>query len=849
MNLENLNNLSSFTSKLQITETSFVHIVPDVNIDITDVINSLNIGLSNCSSIYIKTTPLRLGSHSINSKLYFYKMKEEREKEKYPFNLVQSLPSKLTQNKFTIIDHSVLSQGISQMAEIVPNKKTLITMLFSKLKDDFLLLKAKYPTVKHVLIFNLTSNDKDSFNLFSLIQNFKLFQDDLSLFQVFDNFCLVAITASQGHTTYIPLLTFNAKGQVELLINNISKINAALSLIQPKNAILVETPPIISKPGDPEIIPTDPVEAVQTPEAIALKANLAKNIVSSLVQQTEKTPDNNFFQAVQQIDKAKLSKVLKTYKVKDIVVANNIKTVLDEYIRLNPEELKKDDLEHLILKAINFSIFNTDEIKQEYLDDPSHLIAKLSEINTHFKQVSYPEPVNPQLISPAAMIDINKITGCVRHSYEYGPNIDFVVESLFRSLELRKTSPIKIVNFKSELKDNNLDRIKEYTITVKNLTGEFKEPYDLKLKIPALINDRYFKLNGQSYIPVNQQYLIPITKNKNNEARFLSHFNTVTLSTVNTKFNSSQIQDILNYIKIKYPQLIIDFKMDDLNNTIYIQFKNGSIIDLVNDPVFKSNKHEVFLDEGIYKLKDLEQDEILNLHIPKNEFLFNEILDLIHTVNPKEQLNRTAKVNPYIQIHIMGRRMPYIVFMWQQLGLIEALTRFSIDFEIAQKPSSLSKQPLIEMPLEDGSHLFLYPETKRQQLIVNGLLLIPKKLTFSTADLSDKDSIIDYIDTKCGTRSSFRLDQAMENIIDPTTKELLEFEDLPTNFIDISTGPLLDKLLNDKPDHPADLKNLRLRQAEIMINLLYSELCMAFNRLNSEIKLGNINTKLYFHPD
>jgi hypothetical protein len=82
MNLDQIINTQTYTSKLQITKQTIVSIIPDITLDIADVINTLNIGLNNCSSVYIKQAPIKLGSHTINSKLYYYKMKEKREQGK-----------------------------------------------------------------------------------------------------------------------------------------------------------------------------------------------------------------------------------------------------------------------------------------------------------------------------------------------------------------------------------------------------------------------------------------------------------------------------------------------------------------------------------------------------------------------------------------------------------------------------------------------------------------------------------------------------------------------------------------------------------------------------------------------
>jgi hypothetical protein len=343
-------------------------------------------------------------------------------------------------------------------------------------------------------------------------------------------------------------------------------------------------------------------------------------------------------------------------------------------------------------------------------------------------------------------------------------------------------------------------------------------------------------------------YLNPLTKDRFNEVRLLTHYNMCTLKSVNTKYNSSQIQDILTYIRLKYPQLIKNVDVDSENKINQVEFSNGSIINPNSHTPFQTKSHEIVFIEGDYKLHDLTNDQYVDLHIPKNEYIFNELLQLIQSVNPQEKLNRSSKSIPYIQIHIMGAELPYIIFLWQQLGLIEALMKFGINYEIAENPKD-NKYPDITIPLDGRLKLFIYPETKRQELIANGLTLLPKGTTFTSKELSDRSSINDFIASKYGNKVIMNMDLAMENIIDPTTKQLLEFEDLPTNFIDLSTGPMIDKLLNDQPDHPADLKNLRLRQSEVLTNLLYSEICMAYNKYVSDMRLGITNTKLYFHPD
>jgi len=827
MFLDSISKLQLYNSRFTITKPTFLHIIPDFTMDVIDSALTLDLGLNNCQSIYIKTTPVKFGNMQINPKMYFYKLKERQD---LPITLVQSLPSKIPEHKYVIIDHSILSQGVSQLLEHEIPINTISQILFEKLKEEHLLLKSKYPNVENVVLFNFSPSTNDK-SLASVVLNRNIKPE---VFKCFDTWIIGAVTAESQKTTYIPIANYDSKGNVELLTSNFNKIHEIIA-----NAHPVSIPTVVD---DKHIETKDP----HTQE---IQSQIADKITDAFVHVAEKDQERQLYRAIVELDKKKLSKALKGFQIKDPIVANNIKIAIDQYlINQEGENIDKSDLEKLILKSIHFSLFATDNVPEEYYADPNKLISKLLEMNTFVREITYPEVVHtPQLISPGDVINFHRVTGVGRHKYELSQNLDFAVRTLFQSLENRKINPIKVLKIKSEIIDNNIDRMREYTITVKNLSAGFKEPYDLKLRIPALVNDYYFKLNGQSYILNNQMYLKPITKDKDGEARFLSHYNMVTLKIVNVKFNVSQINDILNYIRLKYSQNCKKIDISDTGNVIKIEFLDGTIIEPGSNVPFSNTEKEIIFEDGDYKIHDIKLDKLIDLHIPKNEYIFQELIQQIQKLNPEEKLNKSAKSIPYIQIHAMGRQLPLVIFLWQQIGLIETLIRYNINYEIGKRPTKQDSN--VELPLESGNFIFIYPETKRQELLVNGLLQLPKNTRLTEDSLSSRNTLDDIINSKYGNRTTFSFNLMMDNIIDHTTKDLLEFEDYPTNFIDILNGPLIDKLLNDAPDHPSDLKTLRLRQAEVLTNILYSEIAMAINKYNTDLSNGITDAKLYFHPD
>jgi len=830
MFLDNISKLQSYTSRFTIEKPTFLHIIPDFTMDVIDSVLTLNLGLNNCQSIYIKTSPIKFGNKQINPKMYFYKLKERQD---LPITLVQSLPAKIPDRKYIIVDHTILAQGVNQLLEHRIPLNTVSQILFEKLKEDHLLLKSKYPNIENVVLFNFSPSTNDE-SLASVVLNRNIKPE---VFKYFDTWILGAVTAESQKTTYIPIANYDTKGNVELLISNFNKIHEIIA-----NAHPLPQPIVVDKRH---------IESNNVPiEQQKIQAQIADKITDAFVHVAEKDQDDQIYRATTELDKKKLSKALRGFQIKDPVVANNIKIAIDQYLtNQESKSVDKSDMEKLILKSIHFSLFATDDVPDEYYADPNKLISKLLEMNTFVREITYPETVHtPQLISPGDVINFHRVTGVGRHKYELSQNLDFAVRTLFQSLENRKINPIKVLKIKSEITDNNIDRMREYTITVKNLSAGFKEPYDLKLRIPALVNDYYFKLNGQNYILNNQMYLKPITKDKDGEARFLSHYNMVTLKIVNVKFNTSQINDILNYIRLKYSQNCKKIDIDDAGNVTKIEFLDGTIVEPGSNTPFSNNEKEIIFDDGDYKIHDIKLDKFIDLHIPKNEYIFQELINQIQKLNPDEKLNKSAKSIPYIQIHAMGRQLPLIIFLWQQIGLIEVLVRYNINYEINEKPTKQNNN-IIEMPIGQNKFIFIYPETKRQELLVNGLLQLPKNTILTEESLSSRNALDDIINSKYGNRTTFSFNLMMDNIIDHTTKDLLEFEDQPTSFIDILNGPLIDKLLNDTPDHPSDLKTLRLRQAEVLTNILYSEIAMAINKYNTDLTNGVSDAKLYFHPD
>ena len=756
---------------ITINEPKIIHFVPDFNTNFKTYSENFPFRLANLQFIVIKSNIIKIGSISLNPKQYFIDIKKEISK------VTNSIPETIGENKFIIIDHSPIMEAISKINSI--SERRALFLLFNYLKNEFQYSKSIHSKIEHAVLISFNNNGLYE----TLINNINTFKSQEDLLRFFDNYVFV-----HAQNTITPFIYYKST-KIFVDTSALSKFKGIISDIIPVSE------PETSIEDEPKI-----EDKLITPE---------NNKVISKINKIDDTliPEDK-------VSNSKLTKILANLELKDENVEKNVKIAITNQLNKKPDTTE-EELNLIVLKTINKTIYGTDKVKQEYLDDPKKLINKLNIFTEYYDEIP-PLKTNNNFITPnSKLIAINKVTGPVRHKYEFSNNIHSHVQKLFKTLE-DKTNPIEVLNITHEIKDNNINRYIEYTITLKNKVG-FQEPYIIKLNIPHLINDKYFKLNGKEYILSSQQFLKPITKNTPTEARFISHFNMVTEKLVNFKYSPSDIASLLNYINTTYTSLV--HKYDEKNGRI--EFKDGVLIDLHSSVPFSHGDLELVNEHGRYHL--YKNGQKIETSINKTEFLYNHLFNIINTINPNDFLKNSSRSIQYVEIHIMGAHLPLILAIWQQIGLVEALMKFGINFEISENlPENANKTIIIG--LRDGKSLIIYPKSKREEYIANGLLKLPFVSSLTSSDLSERKSCYDYLVSTYGTKVLRNLDDIVEDGIDPTTKEILVFDGLPTNVIDIITGPLVDKLFNDEPDHPSDLTTLRVRMSEYMTQLMYTEI-------------------------
>lgn len=836
MQLSNLQK-STVGKSVLVDESSIIMFFPSSFEKIWNSVYKSGFLLSNCRGIIVPNKNIFFNKKKlIKGKVHFLEMKKQMMEMKNVTKKLQVLPSINFDNKpdienknninkdkkFYFYDMSLVKMGIEYAQDKFPEKK-LISIFFNELYNKYNDLKTTHPTKTVLLVFDIQSKDDFMYNILSSIRKIQsIYRDEINKV-FFDKYLFVSID-----NKLLPVAEY-IDGS---FVSNMQMISKMESFIEAKESaeLINGAPAILDKDTNGEVDSSLPTTSLATKIVDSLKDPFAfsninsnrKNFIEDKKSQIVKpnaapsvkplavTATANDENVEIELDAKTLAKVMKYYKITNPDIIANVKAAIDKYIHETGEVPTKANAEKLVLKAVNRSVHGTDEIDEKYLANPALLFNKLKDMDVFSVPLEFPKGTDAFPFDINDIVTLKSTTGQFRQKYEFMDSIHENIEKVFKTLESQPTHPIKINSIKHTYVDTDADRYIEYTINVTNMDGN-KSTYDIKLNIPTVLNDKYFKLGGNKYIFATQQHLKPLTKTEKSDVRFLSNYAIVRLTVENLKFNVSDINDILRYIQQRYPNMIISASEKE------VEFNDGEKIYLVGDTVYEGLNSLVVYDENS---KLIDKKEILTFKNDNRfEFLYDLILNKIQTINAEDQLTKSKKSIPYIAMYMSGIKLPFIIFMWQQKGLLSTLNQFGINYRI------VDEQPVsgdLFIPITGGKFLALYPSTIRERLIVNGLLV--QKIKYEINDLDSPEEILQHITDVYGARTIFLINNLVSNVIDPVTKELLSYENYPTNLPGILAGPALDMLLNKQPDRLTDLKLYRTRMSEIVLRILYKQL-------------------------
>lgn len=480
MNLDNLRK-TAYTDRLVITGNVVIHFIPDFGSDLSLGVQKLPIRTNNLRSIVIDPEILKFGSARYNPLDYIKELKEKMiaNEEIENHSVIKTFPP-LSGNKYLLVDHSLVSSGIERVINFTTMMQ-ISNYLFKIIEMKINKFKEYYPDSDHIVLFGINKLN----GIIKVLETiYKKSRKELNeKFSVFDKFVLIGTFHEK--TIVFPYMGYKEEDVVEVYKQNLNKIESIIESINFNPNIKIDTK---SERKRVE-------EKVRNDEKVS-------QIASDSIQNVKTQSIQNEDEVIKKlkVDTKELNNILKKYEIKDSVIIANVKIATENYIQNNHNNINKEELEEIILKAINTSVYGTDELSDEVKNNPNILFKKLAQVNIYTKKINMPkfDKVNDNYINNPSVINLNEVTGPVRHEFEFDENIDESVKTLIKSLETSE-KPIKVLDIKTKVKDNNLDRYRLYKVTLQNMAGGETEPYEVQFKIPALVNDKYFKLNGINY--------------------------------------------------------------------------------------------------------------------------------------------------------------------------------------------------------------------------------------------------------------------------------------------------------------------------------------------------------------
>jgi len=134
---------------------------------------------------------------------------------------------------------------------------------------------------------------------------------------------------------------------------------------------------------------------------------------------------------------------------------------------------------------------------------------------------------------------IETFTAYNKQKTEFDEVLDEAMYDLFKGIEQDKDAGIQVQKVKIGYEDNYKSRFKTYKIKIKNTKFGYEKPYDIELKVPYPVNEKYLKLDSNTYIMSNQFFPQPIIKVQNSVVRMYTHFSTAAVELKGTVLNKN----------------------------------------------------------------------------------------------------------------------------------------------------------------------------------------------------------------------------------------------------------------------------------------------------------------------
>ena len=405
-------------------------------------------------------------------------------------------------------------------------------------------------------------------------------------------------------------------------------------------------------------------------------------------------------------------------------------------------------------------------------------------------------------------------------------------------------------------KSTSEDRIDLYSVEMEDYRGK---RFTIKLDIPRMIDNR-FLLRGNEKIIETQFLNMPILKTDLDTAQIITNYQKIFVRRFrnstgkSTPITSRLIKALQKYegkdIKVEYGdnsqvcnkyQLPIDYiDLSSIFNTItynhFIIYFNQDLIR--NLYTIDDSKGVPFCynteDKSVIYYKDITDYSMLSVYLVN---ILKKSEGFFETFNKC----RPSISGTYSRCSILSTDIPLIVVTGYTAGLSEIIKRVNdSETRFIEKIDNATKADYLYdyIKFADG-YLIYRTDNYVNIMLYNGLKDCPCD-QYNMADMDKKSTYIEFLDNFGGRIKSDGLDNFNDCLVDPITKEILEYYKLPTNFVDIllyTNAMLADNAFI----RHTDTSSRRIRRNEMVAAYTYEALSEGYALWANQIKHGRNN--------
>ena len=442
-----------------------------------------------------------------------------------------------------------------------------------------------------------------------------------------------------------------------------------------------------------------------------------------------------------------------------------------------------------------------------------------------------------------------------------------IIKTLKSFDDENKSNPMHIINYEEEDTSDRFNNKKTITCTFEDDT---QKRHTIKFDIPVPTDDGLLLVNGNKKVLKKQITLRPLVKINPSRLAITTFYNKVLMFRQGTVLNRkvvvinkmieelSKHEDVFkcifgnnlknnkNYItSIEYDELAKEYhkfiigKQGNRSVIFFNQEEIRSEIKKLNLPYIPHpSKLPIAID---YKIKEIKEYDMNNI----NKSVIDDILDIIYEKAYFAELDnikltvKAPKRRIYSRITLQSFDIPLITFISALFGLsnIIKLSGLKYTFTNQKLAPDAPEREWLSVKFKDG--ILYYPEYPyNNSLLFNGLNEMVTEEYFMD-QFDDPLPYMDYCYKSLKSRNVFKGWIAFKELfIDAITKEILEQEKLPTDFLELLLYAN-DLLVDNSYNNETEAKSYRIRSFELYSVALYKALSNEYRKYIQKEGRGN----------